>query len=173
MIIIIILGNHEEKVWQSRVKRGVEYYRSIISDRHPEDRYAIDNIRIVFSGRGRSNEAPNMKRYAVEQLNVNEDVCIVEAESMNTYENLKFTRDLLKNSMYFTNTFMTKYTFVVCTSEFHIARSTLIAEDMFGRYGTVKAIFCKDTSYDEKLYEKEKEFIFNYINTVFLPSRLA
>ena len=168
MYIIIVLGNSVEFIWKKRVIRGVEYYKFLKNKYDPE----IDNpVKIVFSGT--CIQAVKMKDYAVDELGVNIKDAILENHSTNTYENIIFTRNILEKAGYFKPTFMTVYNFIICTTQFHISRATLIALDQLGDYGKISSIFSLDEeNIDPELYNKEKEFTYQYLKNFIMKKTL-
>lgn len=89
-----------------------------------------ENAKIVVTG-GQGKKEPftegsEMKRYLVEELGVDQDRIIVEEKSMNTYENMTFTGEILEKT---DETFSYENTPVlVVTNNFHMFRSMQIAK---------------------------------------------
>lgn len=167
MYIIIVLGNSTEKIWKKRVEKGVDFYNEI---KKSFDDDLNSRIKIVFTGTEKNSV--DMKNYAIDTLKINESDVILENHSKSTYENIVFTRNILENAGYFKSTFMTSYNFVVCTSQFHIARATLIALDQLGNYGKVSSIYSIDEHLPDDKYRKEKEFTYHYVTNCILPKSL-
>jgi len=84
---------------------------------------------VVTGGQGETEpftEGSEMKRYLVEELGILEDRILVEEESKNTYENMKFTGELLEkegDKFSYENTSV-----LVVTNDFHMYRSLQIAK---------------------------------------------
>ena len=89
-----------------------------------------ENAKIVVSGgQGETEpftEGSEMKRYLIEELGVSEDRIIVEEASVNTYENMKFTGEILEKE---DENFSYEDTPVlVVTNNFHMYRAMQIAK---------------------------------------------
>lgn len=88
-----------------------------------------DAMIVVTGGQGETEpftEGSEMKRYLVEELAISEDRIYVEEESKNTYENMKFTGELLAKK---DETFSYENTpILVVTNDFHMYRSLQIAK---------------------------------------------
>jgi uncharacterized SAM-binding protein YcdF (DUF218 family) len=88
-----------------------------------------DAMLVVTGGQGETEpftEGSEMKRYLVEELGISEDRILVEEESKNTYENMRFTGELLKKedeNFSYENT-----PILVVTNDFHMYRSIQIAQ---------------------------------------------
>ena len=84
---------------------------------------------VVTGGQGETEpftEGSEMKRYLVEELGVLEERIIVEEASVNTYENMKFTGEILESA---DENFSYESTPVlVVTNNFHMYRSIQIAK---------------------------------------------
>lgn len=84
---------------------------------------------VVTGGQGETEpftEGSEMKRYLVEELGVLEERIIVEEASVNTYENMKFTGEILEST---DENFSYESTPVlVVTNNFHMYRSMQIAK---------------------------------------------
>lgn len=114
---IIVLGAGLDgykvgKTLQSRLDKAVEYYK------------LNPNAKIIVSGgQGKDemiSEAVAMKRYLIEN-GVNENKIIKEDKATTTLENLKFSKDILKNRK------DEKTKVLIVTNEFHLTRSMIIA----------------------------------------------
>ena len=114
---IIVLGAGLDgykvgKILQSRLDKAVEYYK------------LNPNAKIIVSGgQGKDemiSEAVAMKRYLIEN-GVNENKIIKEDKATTTLENLKFSKDILKNRR------DEKTKVLIVTNEFHLTRSMIIA----------------------------------------------
>ena len=80
-----------------------------------------DSIFIMSGGKGEDeqvSEASAMKKYAVEKLDIAADRILVEEQSRNTLENLKFSSQMLKKP------------FIFFSSDFHIFRAALFAASL-------------------------------------------
>ncbi len=89
-----------------------------------------ENAKIVVTGgQGKTEpftEGSEMKRYLIEELGISEDRILVEEASMNTYENMTFTGEILEKEdadfSYETTPVL------VVTNDFHMYRSMKIAK---------------------------------------------
>lgn len=107
-------GEALSKSLEKRMEVGLEYL----------EKYPGTPV-IVSGGQGRGEditEAEAMKRYLVEH-GIAADTVITEDRSTSTYENFKFTREVLGEAAAGDNT-----SFAVVTSDFHMFRSKLLAK---------------------------------------------
>ena len=83
---------------------------------------------VVTGGQGKTEpftEGSEMRRYLIEELGISEDRIIVEEASMNTYENMTFTGEILEKE---DETFSYENTAIlVVTNDFHMYRAMKIA----------------------------------------------
>lgn len=114
---IIVLGAGLDgykvgKTLQSRLDKAVEYYK------------LNPNAKIIVSGgQGKDeiiSEAVAMKRYLIEN-GVNENKIIKEDKATTTLENIKFSKDILKNRK------DENAKALIVTNEFHLTRAMIIA----------------------------------------------
>ena len=98
---------------------------------------AYENAMIVVTGgQGKTEpftEGAEMKRYLIEELGVAEDRILVEEASVNTYENMKFTGEILEKED--DNFSYEKTPVLVVTNNFHMYRAIKIAKK--AGYGNV------------------------------------
>lgn len=120
---IVVLGTTVYKegpcyLLRQRLKEAAEW----------ADKYENAKI-VVTGGQGETEpftEGSEMKRYLVEELGVAEDRIIVEEASMNTYENMTFTGEILEKEdedFSYENT-----PILVVTNNFHMYRAIKIAK---------------------------------------------
>lgn len=86
-------------------------------------------IIVVTGGQGKTEPFPEgteMKRYLVESLGIPEEKIYVEKESMNTFENLTLTGEILEEE--FENFSYEKSSVLVVTNNFHMYRAKQIAK---------------------------------------------
>jgi len=175
MEFIIVLGNPNRETYKKRVKRAVEYYNELKKSRGPFDEEGPREI-LVFCGKGDkvglgSTEAGEMFKYA-QTLGISQNECIIEDESMNTYQNFEFFLKKIKKP-FLSPTYMTSYIFTICTSTYHIKRSLVMAKDILGSFGEIRAIHtnekCKE-KYKEK-WEKELFLLDKYLDYVLEKSK--
>lgn len=114
---IIVLGAGLDgykvgKTLQSRLDKALEYYK------------LNPNAKIIVSGgQGKDemiSEAVAMKRYLIEN-GVNENKIIKEDKATTTLENIKFSKDILKNRK------DENAKVLIVTNEFHLTRAMIIA----------------------------------------------
>ena len=116
---VIVLGaavkdNELSKALKSRLDASFEY----LSD-NP------DAIVVVSGGKGHDesmSEAEAMEKYLV-SLGVDKNRIIKEEKSTSTYENFKFSKELLNNRL------GDNYSTVFVTNNFHVLRASFIAKD--------------------------------------------
>ncbi len=120
---IIVLGTtvYEEGpcyLLRQRLKEAVKW----------ADTYEDARI-IVTGGQGETEpftEGSEMKRYLIEELGVSPDRILVEEASANTYENMKFTGEILEKED--ANFSYEKTPVLVVTNNFHMYRAMQIAQ---------------------------------------------
>lgn len=103
-----------------------------------------------------------MVNYAVNELRVDKDDCMVEYESQNTHQNIEFSLKLLYEGSWFKPTYTMNYTFTICTSTFHIKRSFLIASFLCKDYGKVAVVHTNEKISSEQ-HKRETKFINDYL----------
>lgn len=121
--VIIILGARlygkiPSPALSHRLDRGYDYLIE-----HPE------TIAVVSGGMGRGEEiteAEAMKTY-LEKKGIEADRILIEDKSYNTYENISFSIDVLKDQI--PSLQLDKMKFGIVTNSFHIFRGTLIARE--------------------------------------------
>jgi uncharacterized SAM-binding protein YcdF (DUF218 family) len=174
MEFVIVLGSSDPDTQHARVKKGVEHFFSIKPHVNEDCQVTIPRAMLVFSGRGRSQppEAINMHNYAL-SLGVKSDSCIIEDQSMNTEENIKFSLKKIKYLGYLKPTFNMGITFTICTSEFHLRRAFLIAIANLSSHGNVQSLGAPDGNVPEKKKENETIFVFSYLNRLLELCRIA
>jgi uncharacterized SAM-binding protein YcdF (DUF218 family) len=173
MEFVIVLGCSDRTLQEARVKRGVEYFSSIKPLVNPDLQVTIPRAILVLSGRGKfqPSEAKNMYNYAL-GLGVKSDSCIVEDQSMNTEENILFSLKKIKSLGYLKPTFNMGITFIICTSEFHLRRATIIAISKLLPYGKVQSIGTPDEYATEERKKHEYLFTLCYINSLLESCRV-
>jgi uncharacterized SAM-binding protein YcdF (DUF218 family) len=103
------------------------------------------------------------------ELGVPPDICAIENKSNNTIENFTETLKLLVDTGWFKPTIKCgEYTFIVCTSFFHAARSLVTAKDVLSPHGTVKIIHTREIVSPE-LEHRENQTLIHYARNVMLP----
>jgi uncharacterized SAM-binding protein YcdF (DUF218 family) len=187
MNFIIVLGSSNTETRRLRVQKAVDYYHHLVAIDHVsytvkrginsfttyDDEYAScvkDRIRIVFSGKGNRevSEGADMCRLAID-LGIPENLCIVEPESQNTYENLVNTLNVLQSYSWFKPTFYsTKPVFTICTSHFHAKRSLVMAVHILSNYGHVNIIHTGEPISNESA-QREKEILDVFVREYMLP----
>ena len=88
-----------------------------------------DAMIVVTGGQGETEpftEGSEMKRYLIEEMGVSEDRILVEEASVNTYENMKFTGEILEKED--ENFSYEKTPVLVVTNNFHMYRAMQIAK---------------------------------------------
>lgn len=98
-----------------RLEKGLELYNNQLCD------YII-----LSGGQGPTDTIPvaeAMKTWLIER-NIPPDVIITETSSKNTYENMRYTKEIIKS-------YKDINSIIVVTSDFHIYRSVLIANNIF------------------------------------------
>lgn len=104
--------------------RGTDLSRALQNRLNTAYEYLVNNektIVIVSGGQGSGediSEAEAMAQYLISK-GIKEDRIIKEAQSTNTYENIKYSKKLMAEG---------KYRIVLVTNEFHIFRATSIAK---------------------------------------------
>ena len=175
MQFIIVLGNSKPDVRRERVKRAIEYYdnqcKLATKNNYYGDAQSFQ-CKIIFSGKGRSvegsSEAEDMLKIALE-LGVPSDICSIENKSNNTIENFTETLKLLFDAGWFKPTIKCgEYTFIVCTSFFHAARSLVTAKNILSPHGTVKIIHTREVVPPE-LENRENQILVHYVRNFMLP----
>lgn len=157
MIYIVVLGNSHHNIRRARVDVAVKYYRKL-SDLH---------AKLIFSGGGgtKPSEAQVMYNYAINELNVEPDDCLLETKSQTTIQNIEFTLEMLINNDLVTP----KDQFIICTSAFHLPRAYLISEFLIGP--NVKVIGTNERiTADQK--NKEMAAIYSYVEKQTEENRL-
>ena len=140
MDIIIVLGNSNENIMRQRVKLAVNEFNKPIDKLNQFqkdygiDRHDKENKSIIFSGRGKGvvSEAEKMRDYALE-MGMDKGSTFIESESMSTIENLQFVKKQIDQShkkIKFIGCVVP--TITICTSSFHIKRSIVLANMIFG-----------------------------------------
>lgn len=165
MKIIIVLGSSNEIIRKLRVERAVSYFFEIQKQFEESDPFSTANAIIIFSGKGgeKESEAQCMYNYATKTLKVDSKYCCIEDESMNTEQNIKFSKLLLEKYKFFNPTFKKLYTFVICTSTFHSRRSLMIALFNLSDVGIIKIIHTNEIETETQI-KKESLIIYNYLS---------
>jgi uncharacterized SAM-binding protein YcdF (DUF218 family) len=106
-------GNFYNPCLVERVKHAVELYKQNYSNK------------LIFSGgndrEDGENEAETMKKIAVSMGVLSDDI-ILEKQSTSTYENLKFSQDIIKLKNY--------KTIILVTEPYHSPRAALVAKHL-------------------------------------------
>ncbi|WP_194192543.1 YdcF family protein [Clostridium chrysemydis] len=119
-VIVLGCGLNKDKVTPllaSRVDKGIEFYRKQSS--------LNNSPKLIFSGgKGTDesiSEALGMFNYAISK-GVKEEDCILEDKSVNTLQNMKFSKDIMDKIKGTNN-----YNSIFVTSNFHIFRAGIYA----------------------------------------------
>ena len=158
---IIVLGNSDPKYYEERVDRGMEsfiklYDRDEISR---DDRYTLKNKTYVIMT-GCSKESTKMKEYAVKKYGeIYASFLIEEKKSLNTYQNLVFSKQIIESMCCF-------YSVIVCTSTFHINRSLILSHLVFPTQ-SVQTIHTRSEISDD-IREREKMLLANLLESIVL-----
>lgn len=149
-IIVLGCGLNKDKVTPllaSRIDKGI----SILNKQN-------ENCKIIFSG-GKGDdelvaEGIAMYKYAIEK-GVLKNRCIIEDKSMNTYENIKFSYDLI---------FDKSSKICIVTNNFHIFRALIIARN--------QKIKCIGAGSNTKLYYSINAFIREFIGYLYISKSI-
>lgn len=169
MYYIVVLGNSDQSIMRKRVDAGSKFFLSCkplyVENGIPEVFWA----KLIFSGGSKdpsSPEALRMKEYCMETYGISEEHIMVETLSRNTYQNLMFTKELIKDWP------MHHYSkIVVCTSTFHIKRSMIIAQHVFGESNRVWCIHTEETPTNQEI-ERERLILCNFLDTVVMERHI-
>jgi uncharacterized SAM-binding protein YcdF (DUF218 family) len=147
---IIVLGNSNPKYYEERVNRGMESFIKL---------YNQDNKTYVIMTGG-NNESKKMKEYAVKTYGEMYASCILEeTKSINTYQNLTFSKQIIESMCLF-------YSVIVCTSTFHIDRSLVLAHLVFPKQ-PIRTIHTRSPIPEDRR-EREKMLLANLLEMIIL-----
>lgn len=111
-----LIGDRVPPLLKSRLDKGIEIYKQQLSKGN--------SPKIIVSGGQGSDElvseASAMRKYLLSQDIANEAI-LVEDKSTTTYENLKFSKELIDTSK--------KYSCVISTNNYHVFRAVMYAKD--------------------------------------------
>ena len=148
---IIVLGNSNPKYYEERVNRGMESFIKL---------YNQDNNKTYVIMTGGNNESKKMKEYAVKTYGEMYASCILEeTKSINTYQNLTFSKQIIESMCLF-------YSVIVCTSTFHIDRSLVLAHLVFPKQ-TIRTIHTRSPIPEDRR-EREKMLLANLLEMIIL-----
>jgi uncharacterized SAM-binding protein YcdF (DUF218 family) len=148
---IIVLGNSNPKYYKERVNRGMESFIKL---------YNQDNNKTYVIMTGGNNESKKMKEYAVKTYGEMYASCILEeTKSINTYQNLTFSKQIIDSMCLF-------YSVIVCTSTFHIDRSLVLAHLVFPKQ-TIRTIHTRSPIPEDRR-EREKMLLANLLEMIIL-----
>jgi len=154
---IIVLGNSNPKYYEERVNRGME---SFIKLYKLYNHYNQDNNKTYVIMTGGNNESKKMKEYAVKTYGEMYASCILEeTKSINTYQNLTFSKQIIDSMCLF-------YSVIVCTSTFHIDRSLVLAHLVFPKQ-TIRTIHTRSPIPEDRR-EREKMLLANLLEMIIL-----
>lgn len=139
---IIVLGNSKPECYKKRVDRCMETFLKLRKEKE---------IYIIMSGG--KNESKNMKEYVLLKYGHEYDPFIIEEKkSLNTHQNLLFSKEIIESIC------PTFFSIIICTSTFHINRSFLLSNIVFGNECNIHTIHTR-TPVSNELYEREKILI--------------
>ena len=157
---IIVLGSRIRKdgtltpILKGRVDKAIEF------SKEQKEKNNRDIIFIPSGGKGEDeiiSEAETMKNYLIEN-GIDESNIIVENKSINTYQNMKYSKELIDQKH--------KGNIIFSTTNYHVFRSGVIANnqgiDCEGIGSTTKWYFYTNALVREfiaNLYEQRKEHI--------------
>jgi uncharacterized SAM-binding protein YcdF (DUF218 family) len=148
---IIVLGNSNPKYYEERVNRGMESFIKL---------YNQDNNKTYVIMTGGNNESKKMKEYAVKTYGEMYASCILEeTKSINTYQNLTFSKQIIDSMCLF-------YSVIVCTSTFHIDRSLVLAHLVFPKQ-PIRTIHTRSPIPEDRR-EREKMLLANLLEMIIL-----
>jgi len=148
---IIVLGNSNPKYYKERVNRGMESFIKL---------YNQDNNKTYVIMTGGNNESKKMKEYAVKTYGEMYASCILEeTKSINTYQNLTFSKQIIDSMCLF-------YSVIVCTSTFHIDRSLVLAHLVFPKQ-PIRTIHTRSPIPEDRR-EREKMLLANLLEMIIL-----
>lgn len=131
MKVIIVLGSSDLNICRRRVDRAIEeFQKQPAEDLVGFDKTPVCLQKILFSGsnpKTETYEAILMKNYA-ESRGIDSRFLLTETESRNTIENFLFSKKILENN------YPVLENVCICTSNFHIARSMMIAKFILKDY---------------------------------------
>lgn len=131
MIMIIVLGNANEKIMKKRVDRAVEYYEhAMLLEKFNDDEYREKTFIMMCGGTSGNGLAKNMMKYAVNEHGMDPDIFILEEKSKTTVENLSNAKKIVDIMFPYSSCDYPRI--VVCTSKFHIKRSSVVSAFIFG-----------------------------------------
>ena len=125
--VIIVLGNSDEYVYRKRVDAAVKHIqKQTMSYVDPDSLQSkpISFLLMSGGGGGKINEAERMSNYAT-SLGINPKNIIIEGKSLNTVQNILFSRKIL--AQMFPPGLGAVIETTICTSSFHLPRAGLIA----------------------------------------------
>ena len=152
---IIVLGNPKPLYYEERVDRGMETFFKLYNE---EDKNKVMVIMTGFNG-----ESTKMKKYAMRKYGEQySSVILEETKSVNTHQNLLFSKQIIESMC------SSSYSVIVCTSTFHIDRSLILANLVFGTDKDVYSIKMIHTRspIPEDRREREKMLLDNLITSL-------
>ena len=160
MEFIIVLGNSKKEIWQPRVDAAVQHFFSKPRQIYCEYTHeTINTCRIILTGKGKTKtEAQQMKNYILEKYSISNELLIIEDQSLNTLENLQYSKKIIDQISYFT-----KPTITICTSTFHIYRSMTLAKFIFDQYP--QSYIHTDEKCNKSQLEQEMNYLYNFLHS--------
>lgn len=165
--VIIVLGTGNSERMNKRVNSALSYFFSTEYTYYSEITESNNvNTYIIFSGCGNSeiSEASRMVNYALSKKDLKTPLyshIIKEDKSMNTLENLKNSKAIIKKM--FNNLPNPKVT--ICTSSFHLKRAFVMANFIFKDYKLNFIHTDELITFEER--ERENSLLLNYIDLEF------
>ncbi len=159
---IIVLGNSDPKYYEERVDRGMESFIKLYDRDEINNRDEINTLKnktyVIMTGC--SKESTKMKEYAVKKYGeIYASFIIEEKKSLNTYQNLVFSKQIIESMCCF-------YSVIVCTSTFHINRSLVLSHLVFPKH-SVQTIHTRSEIPDD-IREREKMLLANLLESIVL-----
>lgn len=156
---IIVLGNSNPKYYEERVNRGMESFIKLYNQNTQNTQNTQNNKTYVIMTGG-NNESKKMKEYAIKTYGEMYASCILEeTKSINTYQNLIFSKQIIDSMCSF-------YSVIVCTSTFHIDRSLVLAHLVFPKQ-TIRTIHTRSPIPEDRR-EREKMLLANLLEMIIL-----
>jgi hypothetical protein len=168
MKVILVLGNSNETISNKRIDRAIDYFTSLSWNCleyfcEVTNTYVTSVYIIMCGGTKNHGLASNMKKYALKRLGESySKYILLESQSKTTVENIMFSKNILKKM---DPEHLSIIEVVVCTSTFHIKRSSVIANYFLAHDYKISLIHTEETSSQEDTERENKHlerFKLNY-----------
>ena len=151
--IIIVLGNRTPTISHKRTQTALEYFKSSPPQIYSELTSTLEINKYLLLSGGASNgiskpEGAVMMYNSIRAQGIEKQYCIIEKDSRNTIENLRFSKKIIENMF---KTLDYKPQITICTSTFHMKRTIILSKLIFEGY-QLQFIHTKENVSKEEYY---------------------